>query len=78
MVEENENLEIELQQRAESTASPTNTTDVSVPGAGPLAEQHQELSEKYDELNKKYQDLSQKVNTEKHLTLAAGYGFHFL
>lgn len=61
MVEENENLEIELQQRAESTASPTNTTDVSVPGAGPLAEQHQELSEKYDELTKKYQDLSQKV-----------------
>ena len=61
MVEENENLEMELQQRSESTASPTNATDVSVPGAGPLAEQHQELSEKYDELTKKYQDLSQKV-----------------
>jgi hypothetical protein len=61
VVEENENLKTELQQRAESAASSTNSTDVSVPGAGPLAEQHQELSEKYDELTKKYQDLSQKV-----------------
>ncbi|KAG9204796.1 hypothetical protein G6514_010027 [Epicoccum nigrum] len=60
-VEENEKLETELQQRAESTASPTNTTDVSVPGADTIAEQHQELCEKYDELTKKYQDLSQKV-----------------
>ncbi|KAF3002907.1 hypothetical protein E8E13_002311 [Curvularia kusanoi] len=61
VVEENEKLEAELQERAESTDPLTNVDNAYVPATGLPEELHQELSEKYQELSKKYQDLSQKV-----------------
>ncbi|KAF2633525.1 hypothetical protein BU25DRAFT_8165 [Macroventuria anomochaeta] len=65
VVEENERLETELKQRAESTAPSMNLEDASTPTTttttGVSEEQHHELVEKYDELSKKYQDLSQKI-----------------
>ncbi|KAL1607499.1 hypothetical protein SLS59_002467 [Nothophoma quercina] len=61
VVEENERLETELQQRAESTAPSTAVEDAAAASTGVPEEQHRELTEQYDELTKKYQDLSQKV-----------------
>ena len=60
-MEENERLETELQQRAESTAPSTAVEDAAAASTGVPEEQHRELTEQYDELTKKYQDLSQKV-----------------
>lgn len=62
VVEENERLETELQQRAESVAPSTTREDASATATGASEEQHQQqLSRKYDDLKRKYQDLSQKV-----------------
>lgn len=61
VVEENERLETELQQRAESAAPSTALGDVDTATSGVPEEQHRDLAEKYEELSKKYQDLSQKV-----------------
>jgi hypothetical protein len=61
LVEENERLETELQQRAESTAPSTTFEQAATTSTSIFEEQHRELAEKYDELSKKYQDLSQKV-----------------
>lgn len=61
VVEENERLESELQQRAESAAPSTALDDAGNASAGISEEQHRDLTEKHDELSKKYQDLSQKV-----------------
>lgn len=61
VVEENERLEAELQQRAESAAPSTALEDIANASTGVPEEQHRGLAEKYDELSKKYQDLSQKV-----------------
>ena len=61
LVEENERLETELQQRAESTAPSTTFEQAATTSTSLPEEQHRELAERYDELSKKYQDLSQKV-----------------
>ncbi|KAF9701775.1 hypothetical protein EKO04_000331 [Ascochyta lentis] len=61
LVEENERLETELQQRAESTAPSTTFEDATTTSAGVSECEHRKLAEKYDELSKKYQHLSQKV-----------------
>ncbi|KAF3050825.1 hypothetical protein E8E11_006583 [Didymella keratinophila] len=61
VVEENERLGTELQQRAESAAPSTTLDDADNASIGIPEEQHRDLAEKYDDLSKKYQDLSQKV-----------------
>lgn len=61
VVEENERLETELQQRDESTAPSTAPEDADTISSGVTEEQHRDLAEKYKDLSKKYQDLSQKV-----------------
>lgn len=61
VVEENERLETELQQRSESAAPSTALEDTATASAGVPEEQHRDLAEKYEELSKKYRDLSQKV-----------------
>ncbi|KZM26717.1 uncharacterized protein EKO05_0008795 [Ascochyta rabiei] len=62
LVEENERLETELQQRVESTAPSTTFEDATTTTSmGVSEDEHRNLAEKYDELSKKYQDLSQKV-----------------
>ncbi|KAJ4378675.1 hypothetical protein N0V86_005546 [Didymella sp. IMI 355093] len=61
IVEENERLETELQQRAESAAPSTILEDTAAASTVVSEEQRRDLAEEYDELSKKYQDLSQKV-----------------
>ncbi|KAF3036715.1 hypothetical protein E8E12_007150 [Didymella heteroderae] len=61
VVGENERLEAELQQRAESTAPSTALDDADTASTGVPDEHNGDLAEKYEELSKKYQDLSQKV-----------------
>lgn len=61
VVEENEKLETELQQRAESAAPSTILDYANTASTGVLEEQYRSLAEKYDELSKRYKDLSQKV-----------------
>ncbi|KAJ4348907.1 hypothetical protein N0V95_005087 [Ascochyta clinopodiicola] len=60
LVEENERLETELQQRSESIAPSTTYEDATVTFPSD-EDEHRKLAEKYDELSKKYQDLTQKV-----------------
>jgi hypothetical protein len=61
VVEENERLETELQQRAKSAAPSIALDNADTASTGVPEEQSHNLAEKYDELSKKYQDLSQKV-----------------
>lgn len=61
VVEENERLETEIQQRAESAAPSTDSEDRVTTSTDVLREEHHELTRKYDKLSKKYEDLFQKV-----------------
>ncbi|KAH6642433.1 DNA repair protein endonuclease SAE2/CtIP C-terminus-domain-containing protein [Boeremia exigua] len=61
VIEENQRLEVELQQRVKDAVPLTNPNDAATASMDASKEEHRHLTEKYDELNKKYQDLSQKV-----------------